>query len=82
MQECIELLTTPLYLKDLNHPWWKDAKLSSDWLDLIFPEFYKRLNLPQDFYKRDYYQLINLLELKNIDNEITENLDLLYEVIK
>jgi AAA15 family ATPase/GTPase len=82
MQECIEFLTTPLYLKDLNHPWWKDAKLSSDWLDLIFPEFYKRLNLPQDFYKRDYYQLINLLELKNIDNEITENLDLLYEVIK
>jgi AAA15 family ATPase/GTPase len=82
MQECIELLTTPLYLKDLNHQWWKDAKLSSDWLDLIFPEFYKKLNLPQDFYKRDYYQLINLLELKNIDNEITENLNLLYEVIK
>jgi AAA15 family ATPase/GTPase len=60
MQECINLCTLPLYLNDLTHEWWHNAKLSSDWLDLIFPEFYKKLNLPQDFYKRDYYQLINL----------------------
>jgi len=51
MQDCIELCTLPSYLNDLNHNWWKEAKLSSDWLDLIFPEFYKRLSLPQDFYK-------------------------------
>ncbi|MBB6004734.1 ATP-dependent endonuclease [Arcicella rosea] len=82
MQDCIELCTLPLYLNDLNHKWWKDAKLSSDWLDLIFPEFYKRLDLPQDFYKRDYYQLINLISIDDIDNEITENLDLIYEIIK
>lgn len=82
MQDCINLCTLPLYLQDLNHQWWKDAKLSSDWLDLIFPEFYKKLNLPQDFYKRDYFQLINLIPVANIDREIVENLDLLYNTIK
>jgi AAA15 family ATPase/GTPase len=82
MQECINLCTLPLYLQDLNHQWWKDAKLSSDWLDLIFPEFYKKLNLPQDFYKRDYFQLINLIPSHNIDKEIVENLDLIYNIIK
>lgn len=81
MQDCIELCTLPLYLNDLNHKWWKDAKLSSDWLDLIFPEFYKRLDLPQDFYKRDYYQLINLISIDDIDAEIIENLDLIYKTI-
>lgn len=82
MQNSIELCTLPLYLRNLNHPWWADAKLSSEWLDMIFNEFYKQLDLPQDFYKRDYYQLINLLEPNNIDKEIVEKLDLMYKIIK
>jgi AAA15 family ATPase/GTPase len=82
MQECINLCTLPLYLQDLEHQWWKDAKLSSDWLDLIFPQFYKQLNLPQDFYKRDYYQLISLIEIDKIDKELATHLDLIYDTIK
>lgn len=82
MQSSIELCTLPLYLQNLNHQWWADAKLSTDWLDLIFTEFYRQLNLPQDFYKRDYYQLINLLDPQDIDKEIVKNLDLIYKIIK
>ncbi len=82
MEQVIIDFTTPIYLKDLNHTWWDTAKLSDDWLDLIFQEFYKRLNLPQDFYKRDYYQLINLLKIEEIDKEISEKLDMIYEVLK
>ncbi len=82
MQSSIELCTLPLYLQNLNHQWWADAKLSTDWLDLIFTEFYIQLNLPQDFYKRDYYQLINLLDPQDIDKEIVKNLDLIYKIIK
>ncbi len=81
MQDCIDLCTLPLHLKDLEHQWWKDAKLSSDWLDLIFPEFYKQLNLPQDFYKRDYYQLISIMDSAKIDTEIIDNLNLIYDLI-
>ena len=81
MQESINLCTLPLYLNNLEHEWWNNAKLSSDWLDLIFPEFYKKLGLPQDFYKRDFYQLIDLLTIEEIDNEIVTHLDLIYETI-
>jgi hypothetical protein len=62
----------------LEDNWWNEAKLSTNWLDLIFIQFYKRLNLPQDFYKRDYYQLIQLLPPEAIDKEIIYNLDLIY----
>jgi ABC-type cobalamin/Fe3+-siderophores transport system ATPase subunit len=82
MQESISLCTMPLYLQNLNDIWWSEAKLSTNWLDLIFVQFYKRLNLPQDFYKRDYYQLIQLLPPKAIDKEIIYNLNLIYELIK
>jgi ABC-type cobalamin/Fe3+-siderophores transport system ATPase subunit len=75
MQEVITENTIPAALKDSNHKFWNDAKLSDDWLDVIFPEFYKRIGLPQDFYKRDYYTLIGLLQPDEIDPEITEKLD-------
>jgi ABC-type cobalamin/Fe3+-siderophores transport system ATPase subunit len=82
MNDSINDLTVPLYLKDLSNPWWNTAKMSDEWLDIIFPEFYKRIGIKQGFYKRDYYQLIKLLTPKEIDDEITEKLDEIYEVIK
>lgn len=78
MQEIVEENTTPAALRDLSNNFWNTAKLSDDWLDVIFPEFYKRLGLPQDFYKRDYYQLISLLQPDEIDAEIGEKLDMLF----
>ena len=75
MQTVITENTTPAALRDLTNTFWFNAKLSDDWLDIIFPEFYKRLGLPQDFYKRDYYQLINQLQPGEIDAEIIEKLD-------
>ena len=82
MQAAIRKYTIPAYLEDLNDDWWNDAKLSDEWLDKIFPEFYKQLNIPQDFYKRDYYQLISLLGKKDIHDEVSEKLDAIYEALK
>lgn len=82
MKQTIKDTTVPLYLKDPDHEWWSKAKLSDEWLDVIFSEFYKRLNLPQDFYKRNYYQLITLLSTEQIEKEIVDKLDEVYEVIK
>ena len=81
MQSSIQKYTIPAYLEDLNDDWWNDAKLSDEWLDKIFSEFYKQLNIPQDFYKRDYYQLISLLDKKNISSEVSEKLDAIYEIL-
>jgi len=82
MQAAIRKYTIPAYLEDLDDDWWNDAKLSDEWLDKIFPEFYKQLNIPQDFYKRDYYQLISLLGKKDIHDEVSEKLDAIYEALK
>jgi hypothetical protein len=82
MLEVIEDYTLRAYLKDLEHDWWNKAKLSDEWLDLIFPEFYKRSNLPVDFYKRDYYKLISLMNVEDIPSEIAEKLDRIYDLLR
>ena len=82
MQSAIKKYTIPAYLEDLNDDWWDNAKLSDEWLDKIFPEFYKQLDIPQDFYKRDYYQLISLLDKDDIPGEVSEKLDAIYDVLK
>lgn len=81
MSLIISKYTTPAYLENLTDPWWDNAKLSDDWLEIIFKEFYREINLPQDFFKRDYYQLIKGMRKESIDLEITEKLDLIYDLI-
>ena len=81
MEDVIKENTTPAALRDLSAIFWNSTKLSDDWLDIIFPEFYKRLNLPPNFYKRDYYQLIGLLQADEIDAEIAEKLDAILTVL-
>jgi len=81
MKDTIEEFTPPLYLKNLNHEWWNKAKITEDWLDIIISEFYKKVGIPQDFYKRDYYQLIKLMKIENIDNEISNKLDIIYNTL-
>ena len=82
MRETVSDYTLPVYLKNRDDAWWSDAKLSDDWLDKIFPAFYDRLgiNVGKNF-KQAYYQLITLMEPKEIPDEIREKLDALYEVL-
>jgi predicted ATP-dependent endonuclease of OLD family len=85
MQNVIQDITPPLYLKDLENEWWNTAKLSDDWLDKIFEEFYKRLNIKElqsKNTKKTYYELIDFVEIKDIDREIIEKLDAIYDIIK
>ena len=82
MRETVSDYTLPVYLKNRDDAWWSEAKLSDDWLDKIFPVFYDRLgiNVGKNF-KQAYYQLITLMEPKEIPDEIREKLDALYEVL-
>jgi len=82
MEDAIKSFTPPAYLKDLTNIWWDTEKLSDNWLDKIFSEFYKSIKFPPGFYKRDYYQLIMLLSSEEIDGEIKEKLDLIFDTIK
>jgi len=82
MKKAINDLTAPIYLNDYKNSWWDTEKLTDNWLDKIFPQFYQNIGLAQSFYKRDYYQLIMLMQPAQIDNEIKEKLDLLMTVLK
>lgn len=82
MKQALYDYTLPVYLKDMNHSWWNDAKLSDDWLDNILPEFYRQIGFTQDFFKRDYYQLIALMETKDIPQEISEKLDVINDLLE
>ena len=81
MKQTVQDLTVPIYLKDIKHEWWQKAKLSDEWLDVIFPEFYKRVGLSSNFFKRDYYQLIMHMKPEEIDGEITEKLDMIFDLL-
>jgi ABC-type cobalamin/Fe3+-siderophores transport system ATPase subunit len=81
MEQTISNFTIPAYLNDLKNNWWNDAKLSDEWLDLIFPEFYNKIGLTQDFFKRDYYSLIGLMDVNDIDPEVRQKLDRLLKIL-
>ena len=74
--------TLPRRLNNLEDIWWSEGKLTDDWLDLIFPEFYEQIKLSPIFRKGAYYQLIRLLKSNEIDSEIVEKLDRIYAFLK
>jgi predicted ATPase len=83
MQQAITDYTLPAYLKNLNDGWWDTAKLSDDWLDKIFPAFYGQLNIHAGVnFKKNYYRLISLMDEKDIPAEISEKLDIIYEILR
>ncbi|MEO8150090.1 MAG: AAA family ATPase [Bacteroidia bacterium] len=81
MKQTVKDSTVPIYLKDLKNEWWGKAKLSDEWLEIIIPEFYKRLGVYNNFSKRDYYQLIMLMKPEEINKEIVEKLDAIYDLL-
>lgn len=81
MQNCINDLTAPQYLKDKSHEWWTNEKLG-DWAEDIFREFFIRVQQPMTMRKSTFYELIPLMKIEEMDHEIKEKLDAIYEVIK
>ena len=74
--------TLPRRLNNLEDNWWSEGKLTDEWLDLIFPEFYEQVKLSPIFRKGSYYQLIRLLKSDEIDSEIVDKLNKIYIFLK
>ena len=72
----------PAALRDPNDAWWRDTKMSDEFLDRVFDEYFKQLELPNLFRKTDYHRLASLVPKEDIDPEITEKLDLIVNVAK
>ena len=61
-------------------PWGVDIKSSDDFLEPLFNNFYNKLNLPVQFFKKNYHQLVQFLDKEEIDSEVIEKLDAIVDV--
>ena len=81
MQESIEEVSKLLEI-DAKSIWSPDVKATDEVLDRIFRQFFKKLKLPLEFRKADYYTLAKLVPKEKMDSEIIEKLDLIVKVAK
>lgn len=61
-------------------PWDGDVKASDDFLDPLFAEYFRKLDLPNLMAKKNYHQLVQYVPDDEIDPEITEKLDVIAAV--
>lgn len=80
MQTCIAELVQALKVARRPDPWGPDIKVTDDFLDPLFENYYQRLGTPQQTYKRDYHGLADALPLEQIDPEVIRMLDTIVEV--
>lgn len=80
MKELIADQAPPVALRDLEHAWWINSKITDDFLDPLFAAYFKRLKLPNLMRKRDYHQLAALVPPESIPREVREKLDVIVEV--
>jgi len=79
MADIIKDEIPPAALKDKNHSWWINSKISDDFLDKVFSKYFQTRKMPILFNKSDYYILASFSKADELEPEITEKLDLIYE---
>lgn len=75
MQESLRDRLSPAALRDRNDPFWMEIKATDQFLDLLFPDFYRRLGLYMDLRKADYYRLVPHVPAALVAEEIVAALD-------
>ena len=81
MENAVRINIAPIHLENPKDEWWHTEKMSDSILAPIFSSYYKELNLPVEMNKGDYYRLIYYMEPSEIDSEVTQKLDSLYDFI-
>ncbi|KAA3600870.1 MAG: AAA family ATPase [Calditrichaeota bacterium] len=81
MKAAIENNTLPRALKNKNDSWWKDEKISDNFLTPVFEEFYKTLKIYNQLPKGKFYELVKFLKPEKVEKEVIEKLDLIYEYL-
>ena len=80
MQACVAELEQALRVARRPDPWGQDIKVTDEFLDPLFENFYQRLGTPQQTYKRDYHGLAEAIPLEQIDSEVVRMLDVIAQV--
>ena len=75
MQESIKEVSKALETLGKPDPWSVDIKASDEFLDPLFMDFSKRLNLPLVLRKSEYCELVKFLPKERVDPEVGKMLD-------
>lgn len=81
LQTSLDELVQALRVSRRPDPWGADIKVTDEFLDPLFENYFQRLGTPQQIYKRDYHGLADVLPLHQIDPEITQQLDALVAAV-
>lgn len=79
MEEAIGDVEQALETLNKPSPWGPDCKVTDDFLDSLFPKFFKKLKIPNLMRKTDYHELARFVPAGAIDADITEKLDAVVE---
>jgi hypothetical protein len=82
MNEAIEQNVAPRYLRSPEDHWWHNAKLSDDFLDPVLGYYAQQLKLPARLFKSNFYELIPFISIDELDSEVSEKLDFLYDFLQ
>ena len=80
MRDAIRDRAIPAALRNPDDPWWKTVKATDEFLDLVFPDFYRRMKLYMDFRKADYYRFVPHVPEALVSDEIRQALDRIAEI--
>lgn len=80
MKKIMQEEIPPAALKDKNHSWWVNTKMSDEFLDRIFGKYFNEKKIPILISKGDYYILASLSQPDELNPEIKEKLDLIYNI--
>jgi energy-coupling factor transporter ATP-binding protein EcfA2 len=75
MQAAIENFVPPAAYRDPSDRWWRDTKVSEEFLDRVFADFYRSLGIPNLMRKTDYHVLAKFVPQDMIDEDVTRVLD-------
>ena len=82
LQLCIDELVGALRIARRPDPWGPDIKVSDEFLDPLFENYFQRLGTPQQIYKRDYHGLADAIPIEQIDAEVSTQLDALVAAVQ
>ncbi|MBI4754600.1 MAG: AAA family ATPase [Betaproteobacteria bacterium] len=80
MNACIDELTKALSITKRPDPWGPNIKVTDEFLDPLFSNYFQKLGTPQQIFKRDYHSLADAIPLAEIPSEVSEVLDAIAEV--
>lgn len=75
MRRTVADRVAPAALRNPQDPWWSTVKATDEFLDLVFPEFFRQLGLRPDFPKADYFRLVAHIPEALISPEVAAVLD-------